>query len=261
MSKILKYNNISVLHDDRYIMNKKGMEKDSSLDCDKKAREPAHRITQDIIYAQADDILARSKVQAAEILVEAKKQAESIKNEAYESGYSDGKAQGYEEGYNMAIMEGNEKLDIELKEIEKLRMAIYEEKAIILKQSEEELVMLALEIAEKIIDTELQNEKTYNNLVRKTLKNLKGRNSIKLYVSEEDFDRVSANRGYITSSIEGLDNIEIIGDEYLTRGSCIVDGGIGVIDGSVDTQLKQIEKALVSLLNCEESQPQGERYA
>lgn len=262
MSKILKYNNVSVLHDDKYIFSKQNLEEDCNLARDKEDRDSAVEITQDIICTQADEILARSRVQATEILVEAEKKAQSIEKEAYKSGYADGKAQGYEEGYKRAIAEANERLDIELKEIERQRKALYEEKAIILRQSEEELVMLALEIAEKILDTELQNEKTYNNLIRKTLKNLRGRKSIKLYVSKEDFDKVSANKGYITSSIEGLDNIEIIGDEYLTRGSCIVDGGIGVIDGSVDTQLEQIEKALTSMLNCEETQPQQEeRYA
>lgn len=253
LSKVLKYNDILIRHDDKYIINKKSVLENHKRVSDEQDQERGQILNLNIIHAQADDILANSRALAEKILLDAQIEAESIKKEAYEQGYLDGKEQGYKDGYDVAADEAKQRLDKELKKVEELRIELYEEKATILKQSEEELLMLALAIAEKVVDTELQDEKVYRNFIKKTLNSTKGKENIKLHVSEADFNRISSNKDYIVSSIEGLKDIEIISDRYLTRGSCIVDGGAGVIDGSVNTQLNQIKRALESILNYEES--------
>lgn len=253
LSKILKFKDILIRYDDKYVIDKGNALVDHSANPYEENKSTNEAFDLDIIYAQANNIIANSKDKAKDIIIDAEKRAQSIKEEAYEAGYLDGQAKGYEQGYHKATKKVDKTLSLELKKIEEMRLAMYEERASILRQSERDLIELALAIAEKIINIELQNDDAYIKLIEKVVKSVKGRKTIQLHVSSEDFDRVSNNIEYLISSVEGLEDIDVVEDRYLTKNSCIVDGGIGVIDGSVDTQLKQIEEAFRSVLNWEEN--------
>lgn len=249
LSKILKYNKVSVLHGDEYIVSKANPIVDHQPILDNRPTNSELELAMAIVNVQAEEMLSRSKAKAVEIISEAEGKAEEIREEAYRLGYTAGEEDGYEDGYNRAMAECNERLDRELDNLEELRKNIYDEKSILIKKSEEELVRLAMEVAEKIVGRALEDETTYSNFILNALKTVKGRGSIKVYVSQEDYERILDHKGYIVSAIDGLEDIEVIPDEYLRANSCIIDGGIGVIDASVDTQIEQIKKALESIFH------------
>ncbi len=247
LSNVLKFNNIFFTHEEYIIDKNNSTIEYNHNNYEEKTSDNEPNL--DDIYAQADNIIEDAKKISENIIQDAIIRAQKIEKDAYDTGYSDGHAEGYKYGYDEAAKNVNEKLSTELKKIDQVRQDLYQEKAYIFKQCEREMIELSMEIAKKIIDIELEDDGKYIKLIENTIRNIKGRSTIQLRVSTEDFDRTLKYKDYLVSSIDGLEDIEIIDDKYLLKGSCIVDGGIGVIDGSIQTQLKQIEKAFKSILN------------
>ena len=46
------------------------------------------------------------------------------------------------------------------------------------------------------------------------------------------------------SKLQQIEDIEIVGDPHLAAGSCIVETENGIVDGSAQTRIKEIEMAL-----------------
>lgn len=255
MSNIFKFNNISIIHDDKYVI-----EKTNDIDHDfDKTKLSQRQIDLESVKIQANNVIREGEKEAKKIIDKAKQEVASIKENAYNEGYSQGIKEGYKQGYNESIEKINQKLNAELKKIDELRKEMYREKALLLKQSEKELLELSIKIAEKILHIELEDDNKYIEFVKGIMSNIAGKTVIQIRVNEKDFEKILKNKDYLLSSIEGLEDIKIIKDKYLTQGSCIVDGGIGILDGSVDTQLKQIEENFLTIIDSNINN-EGENY-
>ncbi|NMA95158.1 MAG: hypothetical protein GX974_03875 [Clostridiales bacterium] len=256
MSRIFKYNDITILHNDSYIVNKQDLFNKYSQNTSKDDNRLITEAVQAVNREQAKELLLKKQSKAAKILENAQKEAESIKNKAYDIGYSTGEAKGYEEGYKegykKAVKEMDRQVAKELARIDALRKGIFEKRDTMLTQIREDLLQLALNTAQKVISFELSHSDKYIEFLINHLKNIQGQESTKLYVSQEDFEKVADKREYIISSVKGLNDIEIIADKYLVEGSCIIDSGIGAIDCSIDTQLNQIEMAFRAAMDHDE---------
>lgn len=247
----MKFNDILVVNDDEYIIEKRKCTTTSERS-ESEAKPYKKQTDTEAISLQNDNIIHEVEEEAKRIVARAKQEATSIKEDAYDEGYSDGVSEGYKQGYNEATEKVEQQLNVELKKIDQLRQDMYKEKVSILKQCEKEMVELSIEIAKKILHVELEDDNTYLEFIRGIMANIVGEKTIQMRVNKEDFERILKNKDYLISSIEGLEDIEIIKDRYLTKGSCIIDGGIGTIDGSIDTQIKQIEEAFNTIVGNDE---------
>ena len=59
--------------------------------------------------------------------------------------------------------------------------------------------------------------------------------SILLRVSADDYDFVMENSERIKNMAGDIGELEIRKDQTLTKGSCIVDTGYGMVDGGLET--------------------------
>jgi len=196
------------------------------------------------------EAIARELIeQAHEELEAAKAKAEKIVADAYgeieyakRSGREEGKEIGYNEGRADAVAETNA-LKAELQEErEKLRLE-YDQ---LIAELEPRFVKMITDIYQQIFNVEL---KDYGPIVAHLIANVmrdsdESKNFI-IRVSKDDFEYVSENRAAILEeAAAGQVNIEIIKDQTLSRGACLIETAGGIFDAGFDTQLEGLNKKL-----------------
>jgi len=187
---------------------------------------------------QAELIIQEAKMEAMEIVSKAMEEANLKKQQIYEEA----KKAGYEEGIAISKKEYEELIE-EAKEI-KLQAQIEHEK--MLKEFEQEAVLLVLDIAKKVISDEVVlNKQNVLFLFREAIEKCVNRENMVLRVSDEDYDYSIRNKDKILSMVEGVANLEICKDSSLEPGSCIIETEFGSIDASVQTKLAKIEEAFL----------------
>ncbi len=201
---------------------------------------------------QAKAIILKAREEAKQIVAQAQVEADKQVKKAREDGYSVGYSEGYQEGYELALIEGRnlgrKEYESLIKETEQLKDRYIHDYENIYRASEENMLMLAMDIARKIIGDALDSQgNTFINIAYNALKLVKGQKQVQLKVSSQDFSHILDNKDLLISRLEGMDDIDIVEDAFLDRGSCIIDTGNGIIDGSVKTQMDIIESTLSEL--------------
>lgn len=209
--------------------------KDMELAAKRKAEliiQDAEKKAQEILKKAQEDYnnIVKSAVDKAEA------KADSIKKQAYEQGYSEGHNIGKAE-YDKLIAEA---LDI--------KKRAYEEYERTFRNMEGEIVELVLEIAKKVIGAEIKADKhNVVNLAKQAIDKCTNKENIVLYVSDDDYDYIKAHREELLKELEIIDEVSIKKDMSLKAGGCIVQTQYGLIDTSVETQIRKIEDAFRNL--------------
>ncbi|OSS41623.1 Flagellar assembly protein FliH [Desulfurella amilsii] len=166
-------------------------------------------------------------------------------DEIYQKAFNE----GYEKGKNESALDYEQKLsslknqyeakllnsNAELKQsIQSIDTKFSEMKEAI-KNIENDIVNIAIEISQKIIEKEIQNPETLKNLIKKTLSFAKS-DKVKL--------KLNAKQAKL---IEGeFENIEIIGDPALEMGTIIIEEDSNIIDASINTKLEELKRSLIN---------------
>jgi len=175
---------------------------------------------------------------------EALKEAQLIKEQAKKEGFE----LGYKEGYEKGLKDAKGIFDKTIEEYTtKMQQAITKliNTAAEISKRYEELENAAtdmiLQIAKKVIATELvQNKDAINNMVKEALGIVES-DKIKLKMHPDDAKNVNID------ALGSNKSIEIVEDDKLSKGSLIIEESNGnVIDASVDTKLDQIKASLVN---------------
>lgn len=201
-------------------------------------------IAQDIIYKakeEAATIKREAELEAEKILNAAKEEAELIKAETEQTA----KEEGYRKGEELAQQHYNRLLA----EAEEFKNRCKEEYEETIAGLEADIVELVLGIASKVVGEEIRNNKdVILNIVRDTIRSCSNPEHIVLKVSNEDYDYVVQNQEVLLSMSGDINTLEIKKDSSLTKGSCIVESGIGAVDGSADTRLENIKQAFYDIM-------------
>jgi len=177
-----------------------------------------------------------------EIIKEAKKRAEMLEREGYEKGFTQGEKDGYEIGIKKAKQIIN-RLNNLLNEMEGFKREI-------IKRFEKEILDLIFEISKKIINFKIENDPdSINYTILKTIKYCTDEYKIKIKINPEDYEIIKKfNINYITDKQDNR-KIELIADEDVDRGGCIISTSSGDLDARIKSQLDQIHRALVDTYN------------
>ncbi len=183
------------------------------------------------------------------IVMEAQRQAERIREEAYraahESGYEEGKAAGLEAGRAEMQRERDAyrtDLGALVEQIESERRRIWEE-------AEPQIMAFVLEIAHKVIKDEAKiNRDIALSVIRNALRRVVDTENIRIRVNAADLETVRAAREEIVSLLDGARHVEIIDDRRIGPGGSVVETNAGTIDSTLDTQLHEIAIALEEMV-------------
>ncbi len=163
----------------------------------------------------------RQRISQLEAEVEARAQA------AYQRGLTEGEAVGTQKIAQVAGRMANT-----IDALSSLRARIRHE-------AEEDAVKLALAVARRIIHRELAiDPSALLGLVKAAFQKLDGSESSRVRVNPEDAILLRP----------GLNNIEVIPDATLERGSAVFETSRGAMDAGISSQLSEIERGFVDRL-------------
>ncbi len=199
--------------------------------------------------AAAREVLARARAEADEIIMRAREEAEAIaarvKEEAYAEGLArglaEGKERGYREGMDRAVEEAarlREEALLALRGAEEARRRL-------LLEIEREVVDLAVEIAEKVLCKELEQDRDAVLVVaREALSLVAGRKSAYLFVNPQDLPAAEGARGELAALLGPKALVEVIADPAVERGGLRVETERGDVDATLSARWKEILAAL-----------------
>ena len=180
---------------------------------------------------------------------EAKAKAKEIYDAEVRRAYEEGKAKAEAEA--LVIIE-NAKVEREsiLDEVVKLKEDAISEYKEELKNSEKDILNLSLDIVEKIINYEVNRSDDYVlGIVKDALDRVLNKKDVILKLSTADYYTILSNKKYLVANVKGFGEIDIVQDESMEPGSCIVDTPLGVIDGGIQVRMDNIQKEIMKMIN------------
>lgn len=179
---------------------------------------------------EAARILEEAEKRAAEILSEAKTEADNLRSQAYT------------EGTENALVEMEENL-LEAREI---REKVWRE-------TEKDLLRLAVRLAEKIVGREIEkDDQTIIEIVSTALQNARQQEKLTVRVNPKDLPAVEKKAENLGSG--RIRFIDFVADPRVESTGCLIESEVGTIDARLETQLRVLERALLSQTEGEAAQ-------
>lgn len=197
------------------------------------------------VEQEAAAILAQARTQADELIAQAHSRTEQIERDAYEKGHATGYQDGYQKGLQVA--KANEEqarrqfdhaAENLLQEIDSLQSYVYRE-------TEKEMIGLAVEIAEKLVGRQLDiRPDTIVDLAKNACVQARDSKQIVLYVSPEQLDAVKVRQDEIEELFYRSEHFVVAADPGITAGGCRVETECGYIDAQRETMSEQVKKII-----------------
>ena len=207
---------------------------------------------------QAQEMLDKAQAEAEKIVADTKKEAKELLNKVQKEGYD----AGYKDGKEKGIKDGREKIEDELAKIvkqtnEKARKTLQDAKeqtADYFIEAEDDIVKVVLMAIEKILPQHfLDAPQVILPVVREAINNVRDQKEIIIHVEPYSYDLVLMARPEFKSMLtDGTATIEVVSDEALKPGDCVIETPNGGVDARLSTQLDLLKRAVKSVLNNQE---------
>jgi len=161
--------------------------------------------------------------------------------EGYRRGFEEGKKIGYNEGLSLGKAESKAIAD----QIQPLLSDIVRQKNEILLSAENDLLNLALIIAQKIISSlAATHQELILDTIKKSLPILLEKSRLTIKVAPEQEEFVRQNFENILALDRDLKEIKIESDRRIGAGGCILETASGRVDARIEKQLEVLTSAL-----------------
>lgn len=189
--------------------------------------------------------LDSTREEADRILFEARAQAEAIREEARQQGYAAGAALARQEVETELRTIWDRQTFAIKGNIQAIIDSIIEAREELWRETEQEMVALVIEIARKVIKTEVkQNSDVIVEMIRHAMRRISDKDNIRIRVNPDDVGVVREHREDLMRILDGIRHLEIDDDRRIGQGGCVIETNAGTIDARVETQFEQVEEAL-----------------
>ena len=186
------------------------------------------------------DEWAAKLAEVDQVLRQAHQRAEALARQAETEGYKVGYSRGYAEGLEIA----RHALDQEVANVRSIAQRLAQARQQMLENLEGEIVALSLAIARKVIGEEAaHNEQVIIHTVQRAVRQLGRRGPYRIRLNPQDAQYL-AERWKVQDDLNGME-WELVPDERVTPGGCILESGAATVDARLETQLNLIQKALL----------------
>ena len=170
-------------------------------------------------------------LKADELLAAAARRAREIEANA-ELAYEEQRRKGYEDGQEACRSEYAEKvLEVALQSVEYIESL------------EQTIVNVVTEAVQRVIGEIDANERIVR-IVRSALSTVRNQKRVVARVAPVDEKAVTEGLASMISRGQGASGfLDVIADARLPAGSCILESDLGVVDASLDTQLRALQRA------------------
>ena len=204
---------------------------------------------------KVEDLKQRTQAECDRILQEAEAEADDIFNDAKKDGY----AKGFEEGYEFGHDNGEKNARDELKETiraanKKAEKTIQDAKdatAEYFIRAENDIAEIVMMAIEKILPQHfIDVPKDILPVVREAIKYVRDQKEVKIHVEPDSYDMILTARGDLQQILtDGTAILEIVSDDALKPGDCVVETPNGGVDARLSTQMDLIKDAVKSMMN------------
>lgn len=170
---------------------------------------------------EARDIVARAEAEAERIREEARREYEEQKERGYREGIEQGKA-----------------------EISERVVSTAGQSAMYFAKLEESLVDVVIKSTRRVVG-EFDDRERVERIVGQALGLLRSQKQVKVKVSPGQRDRLQERVQALLAAFPSIEFLDIQADARLPEDGCVLETDLGVIDATVETQLRAIEKALI----------------
>ena len=216
---------------------------------DKKDEEKIEEMQEEVaLEPEPQEIISKEEIME-QYIKEAEEQAKLRYDEEMNRAYNEGIEKAQIEANNI-IEQAKVEYEKILNEIVEIKENAINEYKNELKSSEKDIIDLALEITEKIINYEVNRSDDYIiSVVEDAVNRVVNKKDVIVKLSTQDYYIVQANKKLLTARVKGFGEIELVLDESLDPGSCIVDTPLGVIDGSLQVRMDNIQREIKKVLS------------
>jgi type III secretion protein L len=171
--------------------------------------------------------------EAARILEEAEEFAAEIRREA------EGESENLKRA---AFLEGTENA---LTEFERNLLESREIREKVWRETEKDLLRLAVRLAERIVGREIEkDDKTIVEIVSTALQNARQQEKLTVRVNPKDLPTIENETENLASG--RIRFIDFVADPRVESSGCLIESEVGTIDARLETQLRVLERALLS---------------
>jgi flagellar assembly protein FliH len=183
--------------------------------------------------------LEMAQRQGAELVASARAQADGIadnaRREGFEAGYAEGKAAAEREAHDLLTFAENA-----------VREAV-ESRSRLIAESEEALVRLAVDVAERIVKADLQlHPDRVLNVLEGALRKAFVRDRLTVVCNPADLALIEEGQDALATQVGTLQHLELIGDRRVQRGGVVVRTDAGDVDATLDSQLERLCEAMLA---------------
>jgi len=199
----------------------------------------------DDVVGKASAYLEQVRQQAGEILTAARREAETIKEQARKQGAEAAKTDARRHLHQEVKVQLDQQLTTLRPALEAAIAQIASAKAACMRKWEEQMVQLAAAIAGRVIRRQVEAmPEIAIPLLREAMELAVGSQRIRVRMHPDDLHALNDQVAGLVKQFDQIGDAEISGDESIERGSCVVDTEFGTIDQRWETQLKRIEEEL-----------------
>jgi len=199
-------------------------------------------IEKDKIYKEIEDV----KIECENLKKNAQIEIKENSEEKYSKAYDDGFEKGVNDGEQEGLKSSREQYTTVLQEAERIANSVIEKKQEILVNSDKEILKIVFLIAKKVVNSELLiNKEIVLNNIQAALARLTDKANVTVHINKKDLNIIELKKEEFFNTIRGLKNFNIIEENYLKPGDCIIETDYGFIDAVIDSQFEELERQIL----------------
>lgn len=234
----------------------------SGPDCEEQVELPVEEIEpvdeiDPAAVQQAQALLASAQEEAAACLAAASQTAQLQREEAHKEGHQQGYAEGreegleagYKEGMDAAVQEMQTKLQNAIAKAEQILLIAEQQAKDIVIGAERHIIDISMAMVSKILAREIEeNPMVVLPIVTAALKKVRDQEQIEIRVNPEEYHLLLQARKDLQLVLGREQALQIVADQTIPAGGCIIDTAYGSVDARIDTQFDTLRKALAEVI-------------
>jgi flagellar biosynthesis/type III secretory pathway protein FliH len=179
---------------------------------------------------------------------------QAIREAARVQGYN----VGFEQGQAAAMAAAEEQMAPHVRRLAELVSSIHESHATFFRAAERQVVDLALQIAQKVVEREIENIPDLAvHVVHAALEEMDSRTAVRLRVNPEDVELLRRHWTSVVPHGMPADRVELQPDERVTTGGAVIETAHGQVDAQLESKLAQLSNALWTFVMDVEMEPRN----
>jgi flagellar biosynthesis/type III secretory pathway protein FliH len=152
---------------------------------------------------------------------------------------------GFEQGEAAGAAAAEQSMLESVTRLMALASHVHENHAIFFRAAEREVVDLALQIAQKVVEREVENMPDLAlSVIRAALEEMDARTAVRVRVSPDDEELLHRLWSQVVPPGIGADRIELLKDERVKSGGAVIETTHGEVDAQLESKLAQLGNAL-----------------